>query len=434
MRIPVAGVEETRLRLAVPAGLISYYWGGMRLMSAVDGTGWIENALSLLDRPGEWFLDRAAGRVYWLPDGGEDPGTCEIAAPRLEKLVWVRGTPSEPVRHIELRGLAIEHAEWPLPEFGYRPGLGCFYGTEHTPLACNPPVKPGSIRSRDEFPEYSIPAAVDLTYARACRLVGCRAARVGASGIGLGEGCRQNQIVGCEIFDTGGHGVHVGMPHGPLCAEDFAWARPEDEPDGNQVLNCHIHHTSEMDWGAYGILNSYANRTLLAHNLVENLPYSGMAVCFSWFCFPTGRDPEVTVENNCIRHVMLQLFDGGAIYTKDGVAPSSVIRGNLIHDVGTGHWDCNGIFLDDGSRGFRLEDNVIHRVKTPLRFNQTSKEKFAWGINYFGSREESVQFIGHGGGKTALDSEVRRVEDAPRPLLEKAGPQEPYKSRLPGGP
>ena len=429
MRIPVAAAEGTRLRLAEPAGLLSHYWGGMRLMSAVEGTGWIENALSLLDHPGEWYLDRQAGRVYYLPPEGEDPNACDFVAPRLEQLVCLRGSPDKPVEQVEFRGVDFEHAEWSLPSFGYRPGLGCFYGTEHTPLVSNPPERPGSLRPKDEFPEFSIPAAVDMAYAHRCRLESCRVSKVGASGIGLGEGCANNQVVGCEVCDAGGHGIHVGMPHGPICAEDFAWRVPEDEPQANEILHCHVHHTAQMDWGAYGIFNSYAHRTRIAHNRIEQQPYCGMAVCFSWFCFPTGRDPEVTVEHNHIHHVMLKLFDGGAVYTKDGVAKSSTIRGNLIHDVGAGAWECNGMFLDDGSYGFHIEDNVIYHVGTPVRFNQTSQEKFSWGRNYLGAAGEKTQTIGHGGGEIALDADRRSADDAPRELLDKAGPQAPYREQ-----
>jgi hypothetical protein len=425
MRIPIGEAEDNRLRLKQPAGVLSHYWGGMRLMTAVEGTGFIENALSLLDQPSEWYLDRRVGRVYYLPAEGEDPSAVEIVAPRLEQLLCLRGTPAAPVHHVEIRGIAFAHAEWPLPEVGYRPGLGCWHGTEHTPLVSNPPEPPGSIRRHDEFPEESIPAAIDLTYAEHCRLEGCRVSHVGASGIGLGEGCRHNSVVGCRVFDAGGHGIHVGMPHGPVCAEDFAWQRPEDEPLANEVLHCHVHHTGRMDWGAYGIFNSYAHRTRIAHNLVEQQPYCGMAVCFSWFCFPTGREPFVTVEHNHIHHVMLKLFDGGAIYTKDGVAPGSTIRGNLIHDVGHGDWMCNGLFLDDGSYGFEIADNVISHVRTPIRFNNTTPQKFSWGVNYCGARDETITFVGNGGGAIVLDPQPLPVADAPDALKRQAGPAAP---------
>ena len=168
----------------------------------------------------------------------------------------------------------------------------------------------------------------------------------------------------------------------------------------------YVHHTGQMDWGAYGIYSGYCRSNRIAHNLVEQQPYSGICACFTWFAFPSGRDEEVTVEYNHVHHVLLKLFDGGGIYTKDGVARTSLIRGNLIHDIGGQTRDNNGIFLDDRSYGFRLEDNIIFGVTMPVRFNGTSKEKFTWGTNYFGTAS------------------------FPRELAEKAGPQEPYRSLL----
>ena len=394
------------LTTAAPLGCLSYYWGSMRLMA--NGSGHVENALSLLDQAGEWYLDRKAGLVYYMPAAGEDPNVLEFVAPKLEQLVCIRGTVERPVTFVELRGLRLEHAEWPLPAFGYRPTLGCYYGTQLTPLVAEVPFPAGTVRPKDEHPEYCLPAAVDLTYAQECRLELCRVARVGASGIGLGEGCRGSRVVGCEVFDAGGIGIHAGLAHGPICAEDFGWSRAEDEPQANEVANCYVHHTGEMDWGAYGILSSYCRRNRIAHNLVEQQPYSGICACFTWFAFPSGRDEEVTVEYNHIRHVLTKLFDGGGIYTKDGVSKESLIRGNLIHDIGGDSPANNGIFLDDGSYGFHLDNNIVYGVKMPVRFNNTSQEKFTWGTNYFGTTS------------------------FPRDLADKAGPEEPYRTLLLG--
>jgi hypothetical protein len=136
----------------------------------------------------------------------------------------------------------------------------------------------------------------------------------------------------------------------------------------------------------------------------------------------------VTVEHNHIHHVMQKLFDGGAIYTKDGVAPGSTILGNLIHDVGHGDWMCNGLFLDDGSYGFHIADNMILRVVAPIRFNNTSPQKFTWGTNYCGAQDETVQFVGHGGGEISLDPKPLPVADAPIALNREAGPAEEYRN------
>ena len=137
--------------------------GAMRLMAG--SMGHVENALSLLDQPGEWFLDRKSGLVYYMPAAGENPNTRQFIAPKLEQIVCLRGTVQAPVQFVELRGLRIEHAEWPMPAFGYRPILGGVHGTEETPLFAHPsspfgdvPFKPGTVRPKDEFPEFCLPA------------------------------------------------------------------------------------------------------------------------------------------------------------------------------------------------------------------------------------------------------------------------------------
>ena len=73
------------------------------------------------------------------------------------------------------------------------------------------PCPAGSIRPTDEYPEFSLPAAVELVYAQSCRLELCRVARVGATGIGLGEGCRDN-LVGHLPNRNSTVAVGVGLP------------------------------------------------------------------------------------------------------------------------------------------------------------------------------------------------------------------------------
>ena len=69
---------------------------------------------------------------------------------------------------------------------------------------------------------------------------------------------------------------------------------------------------------------------------------------------------------------MLVLSDGGCIYVL-GDQPNSVIRGNLLHGVppNAGRAESNGMFLDQGTGSFLIEDNVIYNVdRSPLRFHK----------------------------------------------------------------
>jgi hypothetical protein len=105
-----------------------------------------------------------------------------------------------------------------------------------------------------------------------------------------------------------------------------------------------------------------------------------------------------------------------------GFQPGSIIRGNLLHGVRIGGFAggqiCNnGIFFDEGSKGFLIEDNVIYDVdqspgarNTAIRFNRSSQDWQIWINN-------TIQ-IG------------ANVPDAAKSLAEKAGLEPKYRDLL----
>lgn len=50
-----------------------------------------ENALCLIDRPGEWAVDSENGKVYYWPVDGVDMRNVNIVAPKLYELVRLQG-------------------------------------------------------------------------------------------------------------------------------------------------------------------------------------------------------------------------------------------------------------------------------------------------------------------------------------------------------
>ena len=78
----------------------------------------VENSLSLLRRPGSWYLDRSRpGRhvLYYLPRRGQDPRHVSVVAPVLERLVVASGTAVAPLHDVAFRGLTFSHATWLAP-------------------------------------------------------------------------------------------------------------------------------------------------------------------------------------------------------------------------------------------------------------------------------------------------------------------------------
>ena len=69
----------------------------------------LENFRAALDEPGEWFLDRAANEVLYMPKAGQRPDSVACVAPRLRRLVSVAGTANSPVRDVVFHNIAFSH-------------------------------------------------------------------------------------------------------------------------------------------------------------------------------------------------------------------------------------------------------------------------------------------------------------------------------------
>ena len=53
---------------------------------------YLNNGISMLNEPGEWFLDRKKAKIYYIPRAGENMNSAKVTVPVLENLVEVKGT------------------------------------------------------------------------------------------------------------------------------------------------------------------------------------------------------------------------------------------------------------------------------------------------------------------------------------------------------
>lgn len=329
-----------------------------------------ENELSLLDRPGEWYLDRRSGVLSYLPRAGEDMARAEVVAPTLRRLVEVKGEPGRPVRNLHFKGIRFEHTDWPLPAGGYLGVQACHYVTAG-----------GGGKRRER-----VPAAIRWDYVESSSVTDGAICHLGGCGIELVTRCNRNVIEGNRVFDISGNGIMLGGPKGE-----------EDVPKDDRIANNHVHACGIEYHGAVGIWVGFAQRACVAHNLVHDLPYTGISVGWQWNPQPTPCR-ENLIEYNHIYDVMKRLGDGGGIYTL-GFQPGTVIRGNRIHDVKRSRFaqasPNNGMFIDEGSKGFLFERNVIHDTSgKPVRFNQCRREWHTWRDNRLGAAPPAPGRVG----------------------------------------
>jgi hypothetical protein len=353
---------------------------------------YLENAREFLDAPGEWYLERSTGVLSYWPRPGEDLATATVMAPALVRLVELRGTAEKPLRNLHLRGLEVAYSDWAIPPGGY-------LGIQATHFTTGKGWNQGDWGR--------IEAAVTWDYAEHCSFTDGTLRHLGGAGLALNTRCRDNRIEGNRVTDISANGINLGGP------------REEAEvPQNTRIANNHIYACGLGYAGAVGIWIGFAQGTLVSHNLVHDLPYSGISMGWQWNPEPTPAR-ENSLEFNHIYDVMKRLGDGGGIYTL-GLQPGSRILGNYIHDIRRSTYaqaaPNNGIFFDEGSTGFEVADNVIYATSgEPIRFNQTGREALTWGENHFGLAQAVPGKVGaalHGDGSSG------GIEVAPTPELD----------------
>ena len=359
---------------------------------------YIENALELLDEPGEWYLDRSAKTVYYMPRQGEDMTKVEVVAPVVEKLVELRGTLDKPVEHIRFEGISFQHGNWLRPS---KVGHCDVQANFITDSEKNFYTLDGGFRNQHNESLKS-PANVVCHAAKAVCFDHCTFSQLGSAGLDIEFGSQDNVVSGCSFYDISGTAIQIG----DILKDDHHPDDPRKIVKDNSVLNCTIHDCCLDYMGGVGVFAGYIEGTRIVHNEICRLPYSGISVGWGWgmedaggggYQQPHRYDTPTPAKNNRmemnhIHHVMQALQDGAGIYTL-GSMPGSIIRGNHIHDnAGVP----GGIYLDEGSGFIEVANNLIHNVNKPMNYNNAAQNRKATckeHDNFFGVEPEKAKSV-----------------------------------------
>ncbi|KUN43618.1 fibronectin type III domain-containing protein [Streptomyces olivochromogenes] len=320
---------------------------------------YIENAYELLDQPGEWYLDRTAHRVYYLPRKGENLARADVEAAQAEKLIDGRGTAAAPVHDLAFRGLQFSYATWLTPsgpegfseiqagytitgEKGWATQGLCQYVEGGTCPFASWTKMPGNV----SFAHGQRIAFGDDVFAH-----------LGASGLDLGIGSKDSTVSGSVFTDISGNGLEIGGVDGQTPAS------------GVQVTDNHLYGLPREFHGGVAILNGWTQSTTIAHNQIDHVGYS--AVSLGWGGWPDKiGDPATpnpshdnTVRDNLIFDYMQMLDDGGGIYTQGltgtSLADGEKVTGNVIHD----QWGLGkNVYTDNGCTYETVEGNVLYNA------------------------------------------------------------------------
>lgn len=337
---------------------------------------YVENALELLDEPGEWYHDGETRAIYYLPREGEDMASAACMVPVLETLVAVRGTADAPVRDVRFEGITFADVTWLGPN-----RIG------HADVQANFTIEPTNLFERDGslvnlHNEYvKSPANVVVEYVDSIVFEDCTFTRLGGAGLDLARGSQDCVVSKCTFADISGSGIQIG----DVQKNDHHPVDPAMVVRGNRVSDCLIERVGAEFEDSVGIFAGYVQDTIIEHNEIRDLPYSGVSIGWGWGEEDSGggnypipfvyEQPTPARDNriagNHIYRVMQRRNDGGGVYTL-GNQPGTVIEGNLIHD--NPGWP-GGIYLDEGSGFIEVRGNVVYGVETPMNYNNRAQNR-----------------------------------------------------------
>ena len=382
---------------------------------------YIENALELLDEPGEWYLDRSDKVLYYKPLPGEKMNEVKVIAPLLEKLVELRGLLDKPVEHIQFHGITFAHATWLRPS---RIGLADVQANfvQHTLNRIDRSGTVNNVHNED----LKSPANIVCRTGKHIRFERCTFAHLGGAGLDLEYGSSDNVVSGCRFHDISGTAIQVGG----IERSDHHPGDKRTTVRNNQILNNLIENCAVEYMGGLGVFVGYTDATVIAHNEIRNMPYSGISVGWGWgeedagggqtgYYQPYRYDTPSAAKNNRIEanhihHVQQKLTDGGGIYTL-GNMPGTIIRGNHLYDIGGGP---GGIYLDQGSGFIEISGNVVCTVSKPMNYNNYPQKRKAT------CKEHDNWF----GNEYAKDAE--RLPEGAKKVIDEAGLQPEYRDLL----
>lgn len=274
---------------------------------------YIQNALELLDQPGEFYLEGTT-LYYWPHQLPIEEQT--IVAPALKTILTISGSSTVPAENIIFQGLVIQH-------------------TDREPYL---------------WANSNSAAAIFLENAEKITIRGNRIHNIGGRGIlGIGNNLDHITVESNLIYNIGDTAVQFN-----------GWGESELNRH-HSILNNHIHHIGLISPHALGLFLNVSSHNRVAHNLFHNIPNAAINISGRWSTDNHGSKGNL-IEFNEFHTVTLDFQDMGLIYL--GYAgPDNQIVNNYFHDSFIPFSFGGGIYMDEYADGTTIKKNLIEHLQ-----------------------------------------------------------------------
>jgi hypothetical protein len=285
------------------------------------------NLLEEIDQPGEYFIDRGNGILYFFPPK-EKLQTIKLSLLEEPLVVIENGS------YIQFRNITFECAR----------GMGMYIeqGKDNTVENCvfrNLGLVAVSVgKGITPFNELKHAG----TGTPASRVLGSILTHSYDNTTFNREAGTGHVISGCHIYNTGTGGISLG-----------GGDRLTLEKGNNRVENCRIHDFNRLDRSYKVGINIDGVGNVIRNCEIYNCPGSAILL--------HGNDHLIELNN--IHHAAIDGDDMGALYYgRDPSERGNKVKNNFFHHIGNEHGTIMAVYHDDGACGMEVTGNVFYKA------------------------------------------------------------------------
>ncbi len=325
-KIRVASIDTTRKRVTFAS---PHMYG---LGTGEPFNGYIAlNLLEELTMPGEWYLDRTRGMLYFWPP--TDVQTPYASVSLLEDPLIAL----EDVSFLSLEGFTLE--------LGRSMGVVIEAGSHVTIAGCT--VRnmgtSGIFFGQGAVQTFPHLTADDYEGVPASRTMGAFQMHYYKYTTWDRKAGSHHRVLSCDVYNMGAGGITLG-----------GGSKKDLVPGGSSVENCRVYNYNRHHKAQWAGINVDGCGNLVAHNEVFRADLQAMFV----------RGNDHIFEYNHVHHVAQNSNDASAWYLgRDPSDQGNVVRYNFFHHVGRADrkW-MMGVYCDDATCNVLIEGNVFYKA------------------------------------------------------------------------
>lgn len=307
---------------------------------------WMENALAFVDAPGEYYYDRAQGKLYYYPKAGENIASSTFEYPLVEQVL----------NFSELKNLTLDGFTVTGSDNRYLETNGAYGGGQA-----------GSTAARG----WHTQSAIFAKSLKDSALINLTVKNVAGDGVQMRGANEGVDVDSCRFYNVGATAIRMGNGNAYTEADHLLDSR---------IVNNVIDGAAWFFRQNCALYISVAKNVSVSHNTIRNCSYSAISIGWRWSS--TTSNPEsgycnlynVEVAYNFIERFMTDMSDGGGVYTLGGNANNEDYRDkyfNFLHhnrvivdaNTGAGKGRFMPLYHDGASSNWHSHTNVVETYR-----------------------------------------------------------------------